>query len=722
MTGNKSSAATLLNDQLKGFLANRLKWKKLNPIQENTIPVIQEKRDTLVIAPTASGKTEAVLIPLFNEILSSHLPSMSVIYVSPLKALINDMNDRIEKWCDYFNLTVTKWHGDVPASRKQAFMKNPTDFLLITPESLEVILMNRSQEDKERIFKNLRYVMVDEIHYFAESDRGTQLNSLINRINEYVINPVTMLGLSATVGNPETVSKWLKPDNPAQIVRDTSQRSFQYKVLCGSELKICEVLKRYTDKKILIFVHSRKDAEKFYNLLRRELKLKNIYVHHSSIDKDRREESEDKFKYLDSGFMISTSTLELGIDVGNIDIVVQIKPPHNVSSFLQRIGRSGRRSKNQRSIIFYEKDTDIFISLAEISLINEGHIEDIKIPEKPKDIYFHQILSSIFEHGKISRGKLFNNLKKSYVFSNMTREDYLKILVNMEEREFINIMEGSLSLGYNFEKKFGKRNFMDFYSVFCPNFEYTIRESGKNIGSLDSFFAMSLKNGDKFILGGVPWKIIDMDYKKFSIKVQKDHSKGGDIPEWFSEGGVIDHLISRRIYEILQGNFDHNILKTFDDYSKDTVMEFIEHAQNAGFNQGIIPVEIEPKTGKIYIYTFAGHKANALLSAIFSIDYEIYDVKDTPYYSSFKVRQDISPENISEVIYNVEEILKQPEINSLIDEKTGKFVKNKFINYLPYDDNIKLKMELLYSPENLIKVVKENSIEFTGRTNFKNWY
>ena len=135
-----------------------------------------------------------------------------------------------------------------------------------------------------------------------------------------------------------------------------------------------------------------------------------------------------------------------------------------------------------------KKITDIFITLAEICLINEGHIEDIKIPEKPKDIYFHQILSSIFEHGKISKVELFNNLKNSYVFSKMTKEDYKSILENMEEKEFINIMDGYLSLGYNFEKKFGKRNFMDFYSVFCPNFEYTIREGGKNIGTIDSFF------------------------------------------------------------------------------------------------------------------------------------------------------------------------------------------------------------------------------------------
>ena len=722
MTGKNTSTVELLDDRLKGFLANRLKWKKLNPIQEEAIPIIKEKNDTLVISPTASGKTEAVLIPIFDDIIRNNLEPVSVIYISPLKALINDMNDRIEKWCDYFNLEVTKWHGDVPRTKKSAFIKNPTDILLITPESLEVIFMNKTTEEKENIFKNLKYVIVDEIHYFVESDRGTQLNSLLNRMTKYLEGSITMVGLSATVGNPKTVSKWLRPNNPAHIVEDPSKRPFQYKVICGSEPEISEELRKYVNRKILIFVHSRKDAEKYYNLLKRVLKIRNIYIHHSSVDRDIREENEEKFKYLNAGFMISTSTLELGIDVGNIDIVVQIKPPNNVSSFLQRIGRSGRKSKNQRSIIFYQTDEEIFISLAEISLIKEDHIEDIKIPEKPKDIYFHQILSSIFENGKIKQSKLFNNLKDSYVFSKITKEDYKSILENMEEREFIQNRDGFLSLGYNFEKKFGKRNFMGFYSVFCPNLEYKVKEGGKNIGTLDAFYVVNYLNpGKQFILGGTPWKILDIDYKRFNIKVQKDRSKKGDVPGWISEGGVIDSLISRRIYEILLGNYDENLTKSFDKSSQNIIKEYIEHAKNVGFKKGIIPVEFDSKENRYYIYTFGGMRVNALLSTIFSLEYDIYSPKDTAYYTSFKFKGQGSFDNIVKVINNVEKILNAPDINSLIDEKTQKFVKNKFINFLPYEDNVKLKMELLYNTEDLLTVIKNNSIKLIGSTKFKHW-
>lgn len=723
MTGNDTSSVELLNNRLKLFLANKLNWTQLNPIQDLSIPQIKEHNDTLVIAPTASGKTEAVLIPIFDDIITNNLKPLSVIYVSPLKALINDMNERIESWCDYFNLEVTKWHGDVIPSKKHAFLKNPSDFLLITPESLEVIFMNKSFEEKTRIFQNVKYIIVDEIHYFVESDRGTQLNSLLNRIRHFSQHQFTTVGLSATVGNPELVSKWLNPKKPAKIVDDPSKRPFQYKVLSGSELNVCKVLSKYKNKKILIFVPSRRAAEKYYNILKRTLKLKNIYVHHSSIDKDRREESEEKFKQYKDGFMISTSTLELGIDVGNIDIVVQINPPRNVSSFLQRIGRSGRRSKNQRSIIFYDSErftnADILISLAEISLIEEGHIEDIKIPEKPKDIYFHQILSTIFEYGRLKQGKLFRSLQDSFVFSKMDKNDFKGIIETMEEKGFVDYKDGYLSLGYNFEKKYGKRNFLDFYSVFCPNYEFKVKEGVKNIGAVDASFAiLFLRKGESFILGGMPWKVKEIDHKRFTVKVKKDEQKKGDVPRWNSEVGVLDYLITRRMYKILLGQYNNKILKYFDEYPQKMVPELVESARDAGFKDGIIPVAFDSKEHKVYIYTFAGMKANALLSTIFSLDYDIYKIKDSAYYSSFKYNGHLDFNNIIETIASMEDIFSDPEIYNLIHEKTGKFIKNKFIYQLPYEDQAKLKMEILFDKEGLLKVLNENSLSLIDSAPF----
>lgn len=721
MTSEQISSIELLDSRISNYLGNRLGWTELTPIQESTIPILKEKNDTLIISPTASGKTEAVLLPIFDDIIRNNLKPMSVLYVSPLKALINDMHDRMERWCNHFYLEVTKWHGDVTGSRKTAFIKQPTDFLLITPESLEVIFMNRSFEQKQNIFKHLKYIIVDEIHYFVESDRGTQLNSLLNRLRSYTNESFTIVGLSATVGNPEIVSKWLNPDIPAKIVNDPSKRPAEYRVKYGSELQILNTLSKHRSRKILIFVHSRKNAEMYHNFLKRNLKLDNIYVHHSSIDKDRREENEEKFKTLKGGFMISTSTLELGIDIGDIDIVIQMGPPHNVSSFLQRIGRSGRRTQNQMSIIFYEGDPEIFIALSEISLIKEGSIEDIKIPDKPKDIYFHQILSAIFENGRMKMKELFYYLKNAYVFSKISKDEFKSILKNMEERDFIDFKGGYLSLGHNFEKKFGKKNFLDFYSVFCPNYEFKVKEGVKNIGTLDMPFAMILKKGNKFVLGGIPWEVRDIDYKRFTIRVKSISARIDDIPQWFSEGGAMDYLISRKIYEILLGNFEEGYLEYFDDSARELIHKYITKAKKSGFKSDIIPVEFDSKEHRIYLYTFAGNKVNALISTIFSLNYEIYSVKDSPYYSSFKYKNSMNINNVNEIFSEINNILKEPDIYALTDLRTKKLIKNKFINYLPDEDQAKLKMDILYNQDDLIHLVNNNSIELIESSEIKNW-
>lgn len=239
----------LLSDRVTSFLGNKLGWSKLNPIQEKAIPLILKNRDTLILAPTASGKTEAVLIPIFNEILTKGLKPVSVLYISPLKALINDIHSRIESWGNYFTLTATKWHGDVSKYDKDKFIKKPTDFLSTTPESLEVILMNRKEGEKNRIFNNIKYIVIDEIHYFADSDRGIQLNSLLNRLKEYLPNDVVTVGLSATVGNPEQIASWINPKKPATVVIDDNRRKFQYKILDIDENQVTKILSKYMEKK-----------------------------------------------------------------------------------------------------------------------------------------------------------------------------------------------------------------------------------------------------------------------------------------------------------------------------------------------------------------------------------------------------------------------------------------------------------------------------------------
>lgn len=714
-----SKALRLLNKRLTYFLSNKLKWTNLNEIQNKAIPEIIEGNDTLVIAPTASGKTEAVLIPIFSQLLDNNPEPMSVLYVSPLKALINDMYDRIDLWGSYFNFTTTKWHGDVSKSVKNSFLKNPTDFLLITPESLEVIFMNKSESEKKNVFKNIKYIIVDEIHYFAESDRGIQLNSLLNRISEYTLEQPTRIGLSATVGNPEDVSKWINYENPAKVIKTKGIRQFKYKLWSADVSETLKRLKKVQGKKVLIFVNRRADAEKYYQLMN-NMGFQNVFLHHSSIGKYDREEYEKKFKECSFGFMISTSTLELGIDIGNIDRVIQINPPNNMSSLLQRVGRSGRRSKVQKSIII-SNDFDAFVSLAEIILIKEGLIENIKIPTNAKDIFFHQILSSIFEVGKLDYNELYERLSSCYVFSDISKDDYYSLLSDMREKDFIEKNQNFISLGYNFEKEFGKYNYSEFYGVFLPIVEYSVREGHKEIGTVDVSFAILLRKDSSFVLGGKLWMVESIDPEKFRIQVKRSKSKSS-IPNWGGFGPSLSYLISRKVYDVLLGNFNHDLLNTADKNFIKSIEKGLSKANECNFIEGVIPVEIDSQSNQINIFTFAGKNANNLLVLIFQFYYEVFNIDVKNFYASFKVKDGLSFNDIESVIYDIENIIKSDEFNDLIAPFLENYQKNKFVDYLPLEDEADIKMSSVFDYKNLIDLIENNSLLEVHNVNFDKWY
>lgn len=704
-----------INKNLLHFLSNTLGWKDLNAIQKKAIPVVLSGKDTLILAPTASGKTEAALIPIFSDILNNRLPPVSVLYVSPLKALINDMHNRIEKWGNHFGLTTTKWHGDVSKYQKDKFTKNPTDFLLTTPESLEVILMNRTSGEKERVFNNIKYVLIDEIHYFADSDRGIQLNSILNRISKYTPK-ASIIGLSATVGNPDLIAKWVNQAKPAEIVSDESGRKLQYKVFDLPEFALSKVLQDLTDKKVLIFANSRKTVELSYYTLKRNMNMKNIFIHHGSINKETREENEDKFKAVKNGVMVATNTLELGIDIGDIDVVVQLSAPSQASSFSQRIGRSGRQSKVQRTILI-SQGFNLLMVLAELILHHENKVEKIKISKESTDILFHQILSVVFEKGNPNYKDIYDELKGCYAFSGITFENYVVLLKEMREHGLIDINNNFVTLGYDFEKDFGQANFKNFYAVFAPSFEYTIYEGNKEIGNLDIAYAVDLRVGDQFNLAGKLWRVNSINHENYKVFVSKEELTKAKIPNWNSGGAAVSPLIANKIYEILQGKFDKKYLNPFDDEACEKILGAISKAKEDGFGEGILPVELNKNN--VVIYTFAGDKANRLLLKIFEMYFDIYYPYTTAIYTSFVVKDGITQEDIESVIYDLENILSQSSTEAVLDELTSNFKKNKFIDYLPEEVRGQLKMDLLFDKDALIDATLTKSIHFIEESKFR---
>ncbi|HOQ18774.1 MAG TPA: DEAD/DEAH box helicase [Methanothermobacter thermautotrophicus] len=691
-------SAESLNPRLRHFLANRLGWRSLRDVQKSALEAIGRGEDTLIVAPTASGKTEAALIPVFNSILSEGLPPVSMLYVSPLKALINDMHSRLELWGNHFNLEVMKWHGDVPANRKRRFIENPSDILLITPESLEVMMINRSRAEKERILGNLRYIIVDEIHQFIEADRGVQLNSLMARLERYTGVRPQRIGLSATVGNPEEVLNWMSPSGA--VVRDTAERKLQYRIFEFTDHKLIEVLRRFTGKKVLIFVPSRRDAEKYYNIIRKCLDV-DVFIHHSSINRDSREEAEERFRSVSAAFMVNTSTLELGIDVGDIDVVIHIRSPTSVNRFLQRTGRSGRRRGLQRTIIFQENEALTALSVASLAL--SGRLEDLRIPVRPLDIYFHQILSSVFELEKPTRGDIYRGLGRAHVFSDLDADDFRHLVEFMVENDFLRVHGPYLHHGFNFEKTFGKMNFLEFYTVFPPNYEFTVKHRTKVIGSLDSFFVVTyLKVGRGFILGGEKWVVKDIDHERFIVRV-KPCAREADIPDWSSGGAPTTFEVARHVYDILLGDFDRGLLRWLDPGSQARVQSCMEMASAEGLDHGMIPVRIGER---IEINTFAGERVNALISDVFRLEHGVHGISNSAFTSSFSARLDYH--DIESTLRDIPAIISEEDFPLRLEDNLDRFVKNKFIEHLPGDVAAHMRYSLLYRPDELLRLLRDN--------------
>jgi len=691
-------SAESLNPRLRHFLANRLGWRSLRDVQKSALEAIGRGEDTLIVAPTASGKTEAALIPVFNSILSEGLPPVSMLYVSPLKALINDMHSRLELWGNHFKLEVMKWHGDVPANRKRRFIENPSDILLITPESLEVMMINRSRAEKERILGNLRYIIVDEIHQFIEADRGVQLNSLLARLERYTLVRPQRIGLSATVGNPEEVLNWMSPSGA--VVRDNAESRLQYRIFELNHHKLLEVLRRFTGKKVLIFVPSRREAEKYYNIIRKCLDV-DVFIHHSSINRDSREEAEERFRSVSAAFMVNTSTLELGIDVGDIDVVIHIRSPTSVNRFLQRTGRSGRRRGLQRTIIFQENEALTALSVASLAL--SGRLEDLRIPVRPLDIYFHQILSSVFELEKPTRGDIYRGLGRAHVFSDLDAEDFRHLVEFMVENDFLRVHGPYLHHGFNFEKTFGKMNFLEFYTVFPPNYEFTVKHRTKVIGSLDSFFVVTyLKVGRGFILGGEKWVVKDIDHERFIVRV-KPCTREAEIPDWSSGGAPTTFEVARHVYDILLGDFDRGLLSWLDPGSRARVQSCMEMASAEGLDHGMIPVRIGKR---IEINTFAGERVNALISDVFRLEHGVYDISNSALTSSFSARLDYH--DIESTLRDIPAIISEEDFPLRLEDNLDRFVKNKFIEHLPGDVAAHMRYSLLYRPDELLRLLRDN--------------
>lgn len=545
-----------------------MKWDRFTPIQDRTIPVIiNSTRDVIVSSGTASGKTEAAFLPILSLVEKAAVSELKVLYISPLKALINNQFERIEKLCEHNHIPIHKWHGDVSQSKKKKFLKEPAGILQITPESIESLFINRTEQIRN-LFKCLDFVVIDEIHSFLNSERGVHLRSLLSRVETLAQNRPRIIGLSATIDNFEFVKNWVNYTSPEEVEivdEKGSEKQLLYYLMhfpekeeeeAGSKLEVSlfEDMRELTrHQKAIIFCNDRGSVEEltvFLNRLAdREKVGETYYAHHSSIDKKEREYVEKTM--MESKLpktVVATSTLELGLDIGDVDIVIQLNSTFTVSSLKQRLGRSGRKRDAKQMLQMYTTKRDSLLqSLAVMELALDKWIEQATGYAQPFDILFHQIISICTETNGITMSQLLERIEKNHIFYQFGTIDVQMLINDMLELDYLEMVKGpnELIVGLAGERILRSR---DFYAVFITPEEYTVLEGVRKIGTLDKSTFLGAE-GDNIILAGKLWTIKQIDTEKNKIYVSK--AVNGKPPRYSSSGLKLHKKIGEKIMEIL---------------------------------------------------------------------------------------------------------------------------------------------------------------------------
>ncbi len=574
---NQSVVFDSLADPVKRWIW-RKNWKSLHSIQEKAIPIVlDEESDIIIAAPTAGGKTEAAFLPLISTVLDSPgKGGFDLVYVSPLRALINDQFDRLDDLCKNVEVPVHPWHGDISRSIKERANKTPRGILLITPESLEAIFVLRGLE-VPRLFESARAIVVDELHAFLDNERGIQLRSLLTRLELAIGHRVRRIGLSATLGEMELAKQYLRPEDYQSVVllKEESDGSELKVQLRGYLNTICHkddqnqsskkevashVFSALRGKRNLVFAGSRQNVEWYADALRgisNKFRVPlEFYPHHANLSREHRNNLEKLLKTRTATSAICTSTLELGIDIGDIACVAQIGPPFTVSSLRQRLGRSGRREGQPAVLRMYNIETeasndshpidrihlDLIRSIAMIQLLIEGWCEPPSKQSLHLSTLTHQILSIIAEHGGTSASRLYNTLCKFGPFRNISSKLFVELLRHMGKPETSLIeqsSDGTLLLGSKGERLV---DHYSFYAVFNTPDEYRIVNDGQSLGSIP--ITHVLIPDMTIVFSGRRWRIIEVHDREKVIQVVADRT--GKPPRFSGDAGLIhDDVISK---------------------------------------------------------------------------------------------------------------------------------------------------------------------------------
>lgn len=602
---------------LEYHVANTLGWHDLRPLQRAAIRPVRSGADCLLIAPTAGGKTEAASFPVLSRMVDEGWQGISVVYVAPLKALLNNLLPRLELYTAWLGRRVALWHGDVGDSARRAILSEPPDILLTTPESLEAMLVSR-RVDHRLLFRGLRVVVADEIHSFAAGDRGWHLVAVLERIQRIAEHRVQRIGLSATLGNPEDVLAWFQGSNAAVGVQGevvsagapTAAPTLRLDYVGSIENAAAVIAALHVGEKRLAFCESRAQAEQLAFGLREQGVT--TFISHSSLSLDERRQSERAFADARDCVIVSTSTLELGIDIGDLDRMIQIDSPRSVSSFLQRLGRTGRRAGTSRNALFLATEHETFLrSAGLLQLWGTGFVEPVTPPPAPRHIAAQQFLALALQEGRFARASWQQWWAGSPVMT-----DGNVVLDYLVETEFLAEDGGWLFIGPVAEQTFGGKNFLELLSTFITDLELVVVHGRKEIGSVSpvSLNAEVIRGAKLLLLAGRPWRVQDVDWLRRRVEVEPDESRGK--VRWSSEPLPESFEMVRARRDVLLG--------------ADPPAQLTQRAQTAlqtvraAWEGRVDPVGLVLERGDhdVTLWSMAGLRGHETLAAALPIDFE----------------------------------------------------------------------------------------------------
>jgi ATP-dependent Lhr-like helicase len=566
------NAFELLVKPVRKLIEQRQFLKPTEP-QERTIPRILDGKNVLLISPTATGKTEAAFLPVLSMLLQGQqgVPGIKVLYITPLRALNRDMLERLEWWCNNLDIRLAARHGDTETKERTRQARSPPDILITTPETLQAILSGWIMRQH---LQSVRWVIIDEVHEMADSKRGSQLSLALERLRAMVGRDFQMIGLSATIGSQEKVAQFLVGrDRPVEIVRVPVARMMRLKIVFPApseeDDKLAVRLYTYPEvaarlrlirdyigryKSVLLFTNTRTESE----VLTSRLKVWDINypisIHHGSLAKPSRIAAEKGLKSGDLKGLVCTSSLELGIDVGRIDLVIQYMSPRQVTRLIQRVGRSGHRVGHVAEGIIVALDSDDALEamvIAKKALQEE--LEPVRIPPKPYDVLTHQIAGLLLKNRKLQFDDIKELFENAYPYEDLTIEDIEKILKYMHSR-FPRFAWVSFEDKIALKPRQSKALFEYYFghlSMIPEEKQFLVVDDSTDsaVGVLDEAFTAEYgKPGVKFILRGSPWLIQHVSGEKIHVKPVDDPT--GAVPSWIGEEIPVPFEVAQEVGRI----------------------------------------------------------------------------------------------------------------------------------------------------------------------------